>query len=283
MSERRPPPRPRPPQRSAAPDRGAAPPGSRPPPIHRRDTELRIFGVNACHAVFARRPHSIRKAYLLETRVPAFRAMLADLARRKVGYRLVGPEDLDRLTQSEHHEGVCLEVERIPPQPLSGWLAQRAGVPSRARSLLILLDGVSNPHNLGAVLRTAAHFAADAVLVPQGSGLSLSGAAARVAEGGAEHVPLLALDRGAADLAALERAGYRLVSTTVRDGTDLYAAELPARCVLMFGAETSGMSEAMSKRAHVSVRIPGSGAVESLNISSAVAVIAGEHWRRHPA
>ena len=258
--------------RSDAPRRG--------PPREQRERELRVFGVNACRAVFARRPHAIRKAYLLQSMVQAFKPMLADLAQRRLGYRIVEQEDLLKLTQSEHHEGVCLEVQRMAQPPLSEWLKSGAAA-RRGASLLLLLDGVGNPHNLGAVLRIGAHFAAEAVLLPPGASLQLSGAACRVAEGGAEFVPLLRMQELVRDLSALHGAGYELLATTVRDGESLYESRLPPRAVLMFGAEQTGMSDALLRRAARTLRIPGSGAVESLNIASAVAVMAGEFRRQH--
>jgi TrmH RNA methyltransferase len=241
-----------------------------------------VFGVNACLAVHARRPQAIRKAYLLESRVPQFKAMLSDLAKRKVGYNLVQNEDLDKLTQSTHHEGVCLDVLRQYPMPLTSWLAGRDREERKRPSLLLLLDGVANPHNFGAVLRIAAHFGVEAVLLPPGSKLSLSGAAARVAEGGAEAVDVMLLKDYAGDLSALERTGYKLIATSVRGGVDVYTAQMPRQAVIMFGSEAGGLSDALLRRAQERVRIPGTGAVESLNIASAVAVVAGEHWRRHP-
>ena len=96
---------------------------SRPSPRReQRDRELRIFGVNACLAAFAHRPESIRKAYLVEALVPRFRDALAVLARRRIGYRIVAPDDLEKLTQSQHHEGVCFEVLRPPPLALHEFL-----------------------------------------------------------------------------------------------------------------------------------------------------------------
>ena len=71
-----------------------------------RDAELRLFGLNACRAVFERRPRDIRKAWLTERRVADVKPMLAWLARERVGYTLVADDDLERLTQSQHHEGV---------------------------------------------------------------------------------------------------------------------------------------------------------------------------------
>ncbi|MCE3005040.1 MAG: rRNA methyltransferase [Xanthomonadaceae bacterium] len=249
--------------------------GPRPP---RADAELRVFGLNACLAVFARRPQAIRKVYLLESRLPVLKAVLAWCAKARVGYNLVGAEDLERLVKSTHHEGVVFDVRREPPQALRDWLARL----DRARpALAIWLDGVGNPHNFGATLRITAHFGADGVLLPPGSGLALSGAACRVAEGGAEVVPLVALDDAAAALGAFTRAGFETLATVVRGGDDLYARPLPRRCLLVFGAEGGGIGPALRSAVPRQVRIPGTGAVESLNIATAVGVVAAEHWRQH--
>ncbi|MFO0041586.1 MAG: TrmH family RNA methyltransferase, partial [Pseudomonadota bacterium] len=184
----------------------------------RADAELRVFGLNACLAVFAHRPQAIRKVHLLESRLPALKGVLAWCAKARVGYNLVGPDDLERLAKSTHHEGVVFDVRRAPPPALREWLARL----DRARPALALwLDGVGNPHNFGAVLRIAAHFGADGVLLAPGSTLALSGAACRVAEGGAEVVPLVAVEDAAGALAALARAGFEAAATVVRGGDDL--------------------------------------------------------------
>ncbi|HVF34442.1 MAG TPA: TrmH family RNA methyltransferase [Candidatus Saccharimonadia bacterium] len=255
----------------------SAPPHS--PRREQRDRELRIFGVNACLGAFAHRPESIRKAYLVEALVPRFRDALAVLARRRIGYRIVAADDLEKLTQSQHHEGVCFEVLRPPPLALHEFLKR-----DRARgeaSLLVWLDGVGNPHNFGAVLRIAAHFGAEAVLLPPGSGLAMTGAAARVAEGAAEIVPVVATGELHGALDTLRRARYEIAATVVRGGRDLYLEALPKRLVLVFGAENTGLSPALSHAVPLKLEIPGTGLVESLNIASAVAVVAAEHWRRH--
>lgn len=244
-----------------------------------RDAEQRVFGVNACQAVFARRPEAIRKIYLVQARVDAMRTVLAWAARERIGYRIVESDDLRRLTGSEHHEGVCFEILRAAPLTLDAWLDTQG---DRARpSLALLLDGVGNPHNFGAVLRIAAHFGVGAVLLPPGSSLALSGATTRVAEGGAEIVPLVALADVDGSLRALEAAGFTLAATVVRDGDDLYATPLPRRLVLIFGAEGGGVSPTLLERLERRLRIPGTGAVESLNIAAAVGVATAEFWRQH--
>lgn len=256
-------------------DEGKAPQAPRASPPSR---EARLYGLNACLAAFARRPEALRKAYLTEARIAALKPVLAWCVKHRVGYRVVEEADLDKLTASRHHEGVCFDLVREAPLSLDALLARLPQAPSP--SLLLWLDGVGNPHNLGALLRSAAHFGAHGAIVPDGAGLDLSGAAARVAEGAAEVVPLARASSAAEALSALRANGYSIAATVPRDGVSLYATTLPPRLVLVFGAEGEGMSAAMIEAAPLRLTIPGSGAIESLNVSASVAVLLGEYWRQ---
>jgi RNA methyltransferase, TrmH family len=240
--------------------------------------ELRLYGRNACLAAFERRPQDLRKVYLVDARLDELRPVLAWCARNRLGYRIVETSDLDKLTGSRHHEGVCFEMLRHPPLALDDLLSSLDKAP--APSLLIWLDGVGNPHNLGALLRSAAHFAASGVIVPTTSTLDLSGAAARVAEGGAEAVKLARVEDEVAAVNALRLAGFTIAATVPHDGEDLYSTRLARRTVLVFGAEGEGMSKALIEAADQRLRIPGSGLVDSLNISASAAVALGEYWRQ---
>ncbi|MBN8726668.1 MAG: rRNA methyltransferase [Xanthomonadales bacterium] len=255
----------------------ARPPVAQPPA--ERTAEQRIYGVNACLAAFARRPDALRKVYLAEARIPALKEVLAWCVARRLGYRVVAEADLERLTGSRHHEGVCFDLLRPPPLALEGLLERLPANPTP--SLLLWLDGVGNPHNLGALLRSAAHFGAHGVIVPAAAGLDVSGAAARVAEGAAEFVPLLHVAAEAAAQALLRRGGYRIAATVPRDAAPLYAATLPPRLVLVLGAEGEGMRPAMIDNADLRLSIPGSGQVESLNVAASAAVLLGEWWRQN--
>jgi TrmH RNA methyltransferase len=241
--------------------------------------ESRLYGLNACLAAFAKRPEALRKVYLGEARIAALKQVLAWCVRHRLGYRVVADDDLDRLTGSRHHEGVCFDLLRAPPVELAAWLRTLPDAP--APSLLLWLDGVGNPHNLGALLRSAAHFGAHGVIVPRASGLDVSGAAARVAEGAAEQVPFVHADAPAEALARLRAHGYALAATVPRAGASLYATRLPPRLVLLFGAEGEGMSGQSVDAADLRLTIPGSGAIESLNVAASVAVVLGEYWRQH--
>jgi len=231
--------------------------------------ELRLYGLNAVRAVFARRPQAIRKLYLSQARIPQLQPLLKWCAANRIGYRVVDDVDeLRRLAASTHHEGVVADVLREAPRTLSDWLR---GVPD-GPCCALWLDGVGNPHNLGAILRSSAHFGVSALLLPAHSTLALSGAAARVAEGGAEAVPLVRLGQGGDAIARLRGAGFALAATVVRGGGDLFATDLPPRLVYVLGAEGEGMDDALAAACDLRLSIPGTGAVESLNVAAASAV-----------
>lgn len=243
----------------------------------RRSEELRVYGLNAVRAVHARRPQALRKLYLAEARIPQLQPLLKWCVANRVGYRVVDEEGLRKLAASAHHEGVVAEVLRAEPIALSTWLRELPAGPQ----CVLWLDGVGNPHNLGAILRSAAHFGVSAVLLPKHSPLALSGAAARVAEGGAEAVPFVRLGREDNSIAQLHGAGFALAATVVRGGADLFATPLPPRLVYVLGAEGEGMSQDLAAACDLRLSIPGSGAVESLNVAAATAVLLAR-WRNRP-
>ena len=230
--------------------------------------ELRMYGVNAVQAVFARRPEAIRKVYLSEQRIPQLQPLLAWCVKQRVGYRVVEEADLGKLAASSHHEGVVADVLKAEALPLERWLQELPAGPAVA----LWLDGVGNPHNFGAILRSAAHFGAAGILQPQASDMALSGAAARVAEGGAEQVPLVRMVSVGDALQQLREAGFQLAATLVSGGSDLFATPLPQRLVYVMGAEAQGMDVELAGQCDLRLSIPGSGAVESLNVAAATAV-----------
>lgn len=240
------------------------------PPVEGEAKELRLYGLNAVKAVFAKRPAAIRKLYLAQARIPQLQPLLKWCAANRIGYRVVDDEDeLRRLASSTHHEGVVADVLREPPRSLQEWLRDLPEGPCCA----LWLDGVGNPHNLGAILRSAAHFGVSALLLPRDSTLAISGAAARVAEGGAEAVPLVRLDGNDHAIDQLAAAGFTLAATVVRDGADLFATRLPGRLIYVLGAESEGMGDALVDLCPLRLSIPGTGTVESLNVAAATAVL----------
>jgi TrmH RNA methyltransferase len=248
--------------------------GGTPPPPGRGNDELRLYGWNAVQALFERRPQALRKLYLAEALIPRLQPLLKWCVANRVGYRVVEEGDLNKLAATTHHEGVVADVLRAPMIALDEWLA---ALPADKPALALWLDGVGNPHNFGAILRSAAHFGVAGLLLPPDSTLALSGAAARVAEGGAEAVPLVRLPALPQAMQALRDAGFGLAATLVEGGADLFKSTLPVRLVYVMGAEGEGMDRELAQTCDMQVSIPGTGAVESLNVASATAVLLS-HW-----
>ncbi len=269
----------RPPRHTPRPQR-PAPGGDRIPPRHQRKAEEKYHGVRACEALFARRPADIVRVYVSARRKPTFAKLLAYCAETRRGFQVVDEDSLERLTGSLHHEGVAILAKAIARRDLAGLVH---GIESGAiTGPLVYLDGVQNPHNLGSILRTAAHFGVGAIVGSEGQLPALSAAAVRVAEGAAEHVPVVALANPGTDLARLKKAGFELVATTSRGGEPLWKAKLgPAeRLVIVMGSEGEGMSRAVERACDRTVQIPGTGIVESLNVSVACGIVLAEVRRR---
>lgn len=252
-----------------------------------------FHGLRACEAIFAKRPAEIIRVYVSLGRQKQLAKLLAWCAKEKKGYQIVADESLERLTKSIHHEGVAILARQVKrwdldallahvshpkPRPAAG--TRRETTSSVAIAPLLYLDGVQNPHNLGSILRTAAHFGVAAVIGKRGDLPPLSPAAVRVAEGAAEHVPVCDLGDPARDLDRLKKSGYQIVVTSSRRGESLFAKPLGPRVVLVLGSEGEGVSRPIDALADRRVMIPGTGAVESLNVSVACGVVLAEAWRR---
>ena len=231
-------------------------------------------------ALFRDRPEAIRKLWFSA----AHRDRLADLitwcAREQVGYNEAEDAELTRVSGSAHHEGVCVAALKADGMAIDVLLATLAAAPGP--QCVLLLDQIGNPHNLGAILRSAAHFGVAAVLLAPDSGTTLSGASYRVAEGGAEAQPLAVLD-SIDQLKPLWSAGYALVATVVAGGASMLDVDqMPQRLILALGAEGPGLGDALRELADKQLSIPGTGAVESLNVAAATAVALAA-WRiAHP-
>ncbi len=237
-----------------------------------RQREVRIFGVAACVAVAEDRFEAIRKVHVNRQRANMFGDLLARLAATRVGYNLVEDDDLERLTGSQHHEGIVLDLER-KAQPTLATLKNVWQTAPRAFALALV--GVGNPHNLGAILRSAVHFGASAVLMQRTHAIPLSGAVYRVAEGAAERVAVSLFD----SFADLQIPGMPLLATTVNGERSLFAEHMPQKSVVMIGAEGPGLSAEVAALASTRLSIPGTGRVDSLNVGQAATLVMAEWWR----
>ena len=231
------------------------------------DTTDRIVGIAAARAVLAARPRDV----LSLAHTPEARRDVAELlrtaAQQRIAYREVQREELERMAGSLHHEGICLRVQRRPEPQLVELVARFA-----QSGFGLVLDGVTNPHNVGALLRSAAYFGAQAMVV-RGGGSRLSSAAVRVAEGGAEQLPVGFVADLGEFMAAMSRAKVTVVAADAHAGESLDTFRWPERAAIVLGAEREGLSPAVLASKPLRVNIPGTGRVESLNVSVAAGVL----------
>lgn len=258
--------------------KGRPRPPFRPPERHLGEAEEKYHGLRACEALIHRRAQDIVRVYMTEERGRQFADFLRWCADERKGYQIVGEENLERLTGSVHHEGIAIlarEHRRWGTADLVRWLDEK-----RISGPLVYLDGVQNPHNLGSLLRIAAHFGVSGILGARGDLPPLSPAAVRVAEGGAEFIPVYALTDPIADLEKVKEYGFRIVATSSHQGDSLFTAPLGRRIILVLGSEGEGVSQSIEALADQFVQIPGTGVVESLNVAVAGGILLGEVWRR---
>ncbi|MEH8020516.1 tRNA/rRNA methyltransferase [Rheinheimera metallidurans] len=239
------------------------------------DNESKVYGENACRVLFTQRPESVIRLYVSQQMAAKFADVMKYLAAAKKAYHIVDGAELEKVAGSGHHGGVVLLVKRKPLQNLATYLQKK----DRKQDCLLALDGVGNPHNLGAITRSCAHFGVGGIIMKQPE-LLQSGAALRTAEGGGEFIDGLSCDNLPLALKLCKEAGYTLVTTSSHGGSSLYNSKLPAKVVIVFGEEMFGVSQNVAKSADIALQIPGTGKVESLNVSVAASLILGEWYRQ---
>ncbi|MBU4681526.1 tRNA/rRNA methyltransferase [Cedecea davisae] len=242
-----------------------------------RAEETRVYGENACKALFQSRPECIVRAWFIQSVTPRFKEALRWMAANRKAYHVVDDAELAKASGTEHHGGVCFIIKKRSGISVQSWL-NKAG----EEDCVLALEDVGNPHNLGGIMRSCAHFGVKGLLI-QDASLLESGAAVRTAEGGAEHVVAISGETFGDGLEAFRNAGYTIVTTSSHQGTPLYKAELPKKMVLVLGQERDGVSDTTFENADMSVAIEGTGNVESLNVSVATGVLLGEWWRQNKA
>ena len=240
--------------------------------------ERRIYGLNACQSFFQRFPDRIIRAWLSEDAAKIhFGNLMKYLAKEKRAYHLADDRELEKVTQSEHHEGVCLLVQDFPLFTIEAFVAT---LPPGKPVCLLALDGVSNPHNLGAIMRVAAHYGVSAILTDQPQ-LLRSGAAMRTAEGGATHIKVVGADNMVKALQYLKKCRFSVLATSSHESASVYELPMPEKTVLILGEEQKGVSGKLLQIADRRIAVSGTGWVESLNVSVATGILLSEFWRQH--
>jgi TrmH RNA methyltransferase len=236
-------------------------------------------GLRAGLAVFARRRDDVlRVAYARGVR-PELGEVIRCCASQRIPCQEVTDFELDRIAEDTHHEGLCVAARPrkwLSTSELADALTRGPG----SGGTTIALDRVRNPYNVGAILRSAAFFGVDALLLgAPAPHPGLASTAVRVAEGGTEHL-LLARTTDLADtLARLRARGIRVVGTDARTTTGGLGFAYGRPVVLVVGNEREGLADRVRAQCDAVVTIRGSGAIESLNVAVATGILVAEMTR----
>ena len=228
------------------------------------DERLVLFGSHAVEAALRNPARVVHKAWMTEN---AERRLGPALAARKLTIERVRPRDLDlKLGADTVHQGVALEADPLPDVELGFLITKAADGP------IVLLDQVTDPHNVGAVLRSAAAFGAVGVVMTRRHSPPLGGALAKAASGALDQVPIALVQNLARALGELAAAGIRVVGLDGAAETALEAADLAGPTAIVLGAEGRGLRELTRERCSLLVRVSTSGTLASLNVSNAAAI-----------
>lgn len=231
------------------------------------DTRL-LFGFHAVTARLRQRPGSIRAIHLAQGRHDARSRELSERARAAgVAVHPVDDKRLDDMARGARHQGVVASVDATLPHVTLADVLE----PGLEPPLLLVLDGVTDPHNLGACLRSADAFGAHAVIVPKDRAVGVNATVAKAASGAADTVPVVTVTNLARALREMKEAGVWIVGADT-GGESLFTADVTGPVAWVLGAEGEGLRRLTRESCDRIVGIPTQGTVESLNVSVAAGI-----------
>ena len=241
----------------------------------------KVYGVHAVEALLRHHPKRVKQLWLAESRQdPRVQSLLELAGQHRVAVGHKDRQELDEWAEGVH-QGVVAEVS--PSQVWGENMLDELLERSEGPALLLVLDGVTDPHNLGACLRTADAAGAQAVIVPKDKSATLNATVRKVACGAAEVIPLVAVTNLARTLEKLQKKGLWIVGTAGEVDQELYQLDMTGPTVLVMGAEGKGMRRLTREHCDYLVKLPMGGSVSSLNVSVATGVCLFEAVRQRRA
>ncbi len=238
-----------------------------------------LFGIHAVHAVLSTNPKRISRLIVLKERHDAKMQSLLELAKEhQIPVEMTPRHELDRMANHENHQGLialCKTGSVYSENDLENILDQVSGP-----ILLLVLDGVQDPHNLGACLRSADAAGVHAVIAPKDKSVGMTPTVAKVASGAAESVPFIQVTNLARTLRFLKERNIWIYGADATAEKTLYQTDLTGSVALVLGAEGSGLRRLTREHCDVLVKIPMQGSVSSLNVSVAAGVFLFEVVRQ---
>ena len=241
-----------------------------------------LYGIHTVHTVLKTAPDRVQRLLMQPQRNPRLQKII-DLAH-KHHIKIEGStaDELEQLSGG-NHQGVCALCragESRDENWLYGYVETLLAPDSKRSPLLLILDGVTDPHNLGACLRTADAVGVDAVIIPKDNSVGMTPVVQKVASGAAEAIPLIAVTNLARCMEKLQALGVWITGTSDQAEQSLYQVKLQGAVALALGAEGGGLRRLTKEHCDQLVAIPMQGVVSSLNVSVAAGVCLYEVLRQ---
>jgi 23S rRNA (guanosine2251-2'-O)-methyltransferase len=249
------------------------------PPRHQKPASTQtarpglLFGLHPVAAAWTNPERRVHRLLATEAALAGLAPVIEQAKAAKIqrpAPTLVERTDLDRLLPpGAVHQGLVLDAAPLPEVDLGDIVRQGL---LKDSDIIMLLDQVTDPHNVGAILRSAAAFGASAVVLPDRNAPEMTGTLAKSASGAAEVVPLVRVVNLSRSLTELREAGYWCVGLDESGERTLAQMTFQSRVALVLGAESSGLRRLTMERCDEIARLPTSGPIGSLNVSNAAAV-----------
>jgi len=237
-----------------------------------------IFGIHAALAAIGKQ--TITKAYLLANRQDIkLQQIQTQLKQQNVKTQFVDRQQLDELVDGANHQGIVLEV-LSQNKSYNEADIQNIIAANDQPKIILILDGVQDPHNLGACLRSADAFGVSMIIAPKDNAVGLTSVVHKVACGAAETVPFIAVTNLARTMRLLQEAGFWLYGLSGAASDTIFQAPLTGNIGLVMGAEGKGLRQLTEKTCDGLYHIPMQGTVESLNVSVATGIVLAEATRQ---
>ncbi len=238
-----------------------------------------VFGLHAVQALLTTQPHRVKRLVVLKERHDAKMQFLIELAEQhQINLEYAPRHELDRVAQQENHQGViafCQQAKTFSENELSSLLDSIVGP-----AFLLILDGVQDPHNLGACLRSADAAGVHAVIAPKDKAVGLTATVAKIASGAVETIPFVQVTNLARTLRFLQERNIWIYGAAHTAEKTLYEADFTGSVAIVLGAEENGLRRLTREHCDVLLKIPMHGSVSSLNVSVATGVFLFEVMRQ---
>ena len=222
-----------------------------------------IYGIHTCQNAFAKRPNDILKIYVVKSK--RIFSWLATADAKKIVY--IDEQEFEKiLPKKSVHQGVAIEIEDLKYCDITDLIS------APKNSVIAILDSVTDPQNLGAIIRSAAAFGISGIVVPEKSSCKATSSAIKAASGGMEHVSIFIVKNLAQAIEKIQSYGFWVFSFCEEGAKFLHETSLTGKICLVFGAEGTGIHKLVREKSDFIIKIPTSENFKTLNVSASAAI-----------